>query len=57
MHLAKRDALMTGCLTEIRCQEKPRMQDFSPFTPELLGALSLDPQTPGRNKKESKRFI
>jgi hypothetical protein len=20
--------------TEIRCQEKPRMQDFSPFTPD-----------------------
>jgi hypothetical protein len=32
--------------SEIRCQEKPRMQDFSPFTPELLGVLS-DPQTPG----------
>ena len=28
-------------------QERPRMQDFAPFTPELLGALS-GPQTPGR---------
>jgi hypothetical protein len=35
--------------SEIRCQEKPRMQDFSPFTPELLGALS-DPQTPKINR-------
>ena len=25
----------------------PRMQDFAPITPELLGALS-GPQTPGR---------
>jgi hypothetical protein len=32
------------------------MQDFSPFTPELLGTLS-GLQTTGRNKKESKRFI
>jgi hypothetical protein len=30
---------------EIKCQEKPRMQDFAPFIPELLGALS-GPQTP-----------
>ena len=28
------------------CQDIPRMQDFSPFTPELLGALS-SPLTPG----------
>ena len=32
---------------EIRCQESATMQDFAPFTPELLGALS-GPQTPGR---------
>jgi hypothetical protein len=25
---------------EIKCQERPRMQDFAPFIPELLGALS-----------------
>jgi hypothetical protein len=25
--------------SEVRCQEKPRMQDFSPFTPEVLGDL------------------
>jgi len=28
------------------CQEMARMQDFAPFTPELLGALS-SPPTPG----------
>ena len=43
--------------SEIRCQEKPRIQDFSPFyprasgdcsrPPELLGAAQ-GPQTPGR---------
>ena len=32
---------------EIKCQERPRMQDFAPFIPELLGALN-GPQTPGR---------
>jgi hypothetical protein len=26
--------------SEVRCQEKPIMQDFSPFTPEVLGDLS-----------------
>ena len=31
---------------EIKCQERPRMQDFAPFIPELQGALS-GPQTPG----------
>jgi hypothetical protein len=30
---------------QIGCQEKARMQDFAPFTTELLEALS-DPQTP-----------
>jgi hypothetical protein len=30
-----------------RPQEIARMQDFAPFTPELLGAFS-DPQTPCR---------
>jgi len=31
----------------IMCQEIARIQDFAPFTPELLGALS-GPQNPGR---------
>jgi hypothetical protein len=29
------------------CQDIPRMQDFAPFTSELMGALS-GPRTPGR---------
>jgi hypothetical protein len=29
---------------EIKCQERPRMQDFAPFIPELLGATE-GPQT------------
>ena len=37
---------------EIKCQERPRMQDFAPFIPELLGALS-GPQTPGRKGRRA----
>ncbi len=32
---------------QLKSQEMPRMQDFAPFTPDCLGALS-DPQTPCR---------
>jgi hypothetical protein len=38
----------TSFNNEIKCQERPRMQDFAPFIPELLGTLS-GPQTPGRS--------
>ena len=33
------------------CQDMPRMQDFVPFTPELLEVLS-DPKTPGHKTCE-----
>jgi hypothetical protein len=32
-------------IMKLKCQERPRMQDFAPFIPELLGALS-GPQNP-----------
>ena len=37
-------------------QEMPRMQDFAPFTPELLGALS-GPQIPGRKRHLALRGV
>jgi len=38
---------MSSLKHQIMSLEMPRMQDFTPFTPELLGVL-IGPQTPGR---------